>query len=347
MGRGGGGQGEIKRRRITQQKGGQGEQSLIRCFLQICQKLFFWGGKGIILNPCAVMDAFSWHGLGGGDSALVVGFQWIQFQMPQQSAPNLGAPWFGVGRRGSPRFVPLSLFLPICSDLRFLFTGIPRFVPICSDLLRFLPICSELFSEQIRTNQGNPFLPTLCKSSKIADRQFLGIAKGGRGAKRIVRFWGRKTYYRAPPPKPLLERAKNLGRPRPKVCFPAAPVTDFDPQAFGLKGLDVRGKIRFVPPWLIPTCSACSSPPSRCPGRLPCFFVLFPCFGRNFLAPLAFVERLALVFQRFGGRREMGNGRQDCFERTVSEESTHSQSSAANSVSSAKKKLGEFALAHK
>ena len=31
---------------------------------------------------------------------------------------------------------------------------------ICSDLLRFLPICSDLFSEQIRTNQGNPFLPT-------------------------------------------------------------------------------------------------------------------------------------------------------------------------------------------
>ena len=29
--------------------------------------------------------------------------------------------------------------------------------PICSDLLRFRPICSNLFSEQIRTNQGNPF----------------------------------------------------------------------------------------------------------------------------------------------------------------------------------------------
>ena len=41
-------------------------------------------------------------------------------------------------------------FLPICSDLRSLFSGMPRFLPICSDLLRFLPICSDLFSEQIR-----------------------------------------------------------------------------------------------------------------------------------------------------------------------------------------------------
>ena len=48
-------------------------------------------------------------------------------------------------------------FLPICSDLRSLFSGIPRFVLICSDLLRFLPICSDLF---FRTDQGNPFLPT-------------------------------------------------------------------------------------------------------------------------------------------------------------------------------------------
>ena len=62
------------------------------------------------------------------------------------------SPRFGVGRRGSPRFVPISPF-----SSRSLFSGIPRFVPICSDLLRFP---SDLFSEQIRTNQGNPFLPT-------------------------------------------------------------------------------------------------------------------------------------------------------------------------------------------
>ena len=68
------------------------------------------------------------------------------------------SPQFGVGRRGSPRFVRIS---PFSSDLfRFApwFSGMPRFVLICSDLLRFLPICSDLLSEQIRTNQGNPFL---------------------------------------------------------------------------------------------------------------------------------------------------------------------------------------------
>ena len=56
--------------------------------------------------------------------------------------------------------------LPICSALRSLFPGIPRFVPICSDLLRFLPICSDLFSEQIRTDQlGKPLsADPFCKS---------------------------------------------------------------------------------------------------------------------------------------------------------------------------------------
>ena len=59
------------------------------------------------------------------------------------------SPRFGVGRSGSPRFVPICSdfpvffrFCPICS---MLFSGMPRFVPICSDLLRFLPICSDLF----------------------------------------------------------------------------------------------------------------------------------------------------------------------------------------------------------
>ena len=65
------------------------------------------------------------------------------------------SPRFGVGRKGSPRF------LPICSDFPVFFRfALPVFgnAPICSDLFRFLPICSDLFSKQIRTNQGNSFL---------------------------------------------------------------------------------------------------------------------------------------------------------------------------------------------
>ena len=55
---------------------------------------------------------------------------------------------------------------PICSD----FPNFFRFLPICvpcfleyPDLFRFVPIApisSDLFSEQIRTNQGNTLLPT-------------------------------------------------------------------------------------------------------------------------------------------------------------------------------------------
>ena len=82
-----------------------------------------------------------------------------------KKAPKGGSgfrsPQSGVGRRDLFRFVP------ICSGFPVFF----RFVPICApclreypDLFRFAPfsslICSDLFSEQIRTNQGNPFLPT-------------------------------------------------------------------------------------------------------------------------------------------------------------------------------------------
>ena len=42
------------------------------------------------------------------------------------------------------------------SDLRSWFSEIPRFVPICSNLLRFFRFVSR--TNQI--NQGNPFLPT-------------------------------------------------------------------------------------------------------------------------------------------------------------------------------------------
>ena len=70
------------------------------------------------------------------------------------------SPRFGVGRKGSPRFVP------ICSDFPVFF----RFVPIRApcfrehpDLFRFAPFPSDLFRfvfRTIRTNQGIPFLPT-------------------------------------------------------------------------------------------------------------------------------------------------------------------------------------------
>ena len=57
------------------------------------------------------------------------------------------SPWFGVGRKGSARFVPILFryppFLPIRSDLHSLFSGIPRLVPICSDFFRILPICFQ------------------------------------------------------------------------------------------------------------------------------------------------------------------------------------------------------------
>ena len=75
-------------------------------------------------------------------------------------------------RKGSPWFLPICSDFPrfplVCSesDLRSLFSGMPRFVPICS---------VELFSDQVRRNQNesgkplpveplcNPVEP-LCKS---------------------------------------------------------------------------------------------------------------------------------------------------------------------------------------
>ena len=71
---------------------------------------------------------------------------------------------------------------PICSDLsQFVF----RYFPICSTLFseqirtnqgnldlfqfvfRYCPTCSTFFSEQIRTNQGNPLLPTPFANPRI------------------------------------------------------------------------------------------------------------------------------------------------------------------------------------
>ena len=77
------------------------------------------------------------------------------------------SPRFGVGRGGLPRFVPIS---PFSSDLFRFALLVFENTPMCSDLfldlLRFLLICSDSFSEQIRTNQGNPFLATLAASPR-------------------------------------------------------------------------------------------------------------------------------------------------------------------------------------
>ena len=47
------------------------------------------------------------------------------------------------------------------------------------------------------------FVATLSARHHVA----LGIRKGG--AKRIVRFFGGKTYHKAPPPKPVLEASES------------------------------------------------------------------------------------------------------------------------------------------
>ena len=77
------------------------------------------------------------------------------------------SPRFGVGRRGSPRFVPIS---PFSSDLLRFALLVFRNIPICSV---FLPICSDLFSEQITTNQGNTFLPTPFANPRFLSRDMI------------------------------------------------------------------------------------------------------------------------------------------------------------------------------
>ena len=84
----------------------------------------------------------------------------------------------GSAEGGLPDLFRCPCFLPICSGLRSLFAGMPRLVLICSDLLRLLPICSDLFSEQIRTNQGNSFsADPFCKSPSSL-RQVLANLRG-------------------------------------------------------------------------------------------------------------------------------------------------------------------------
>ena len=57
---------------------------------------------------------------------------------------------------------------PICSELRFLPICVPCFQEY-HDLFRFAPISSDLVSDQIRTNQGNPFLPTAFVNPRHGD----------------------------------------------------------------------------------------------------------------------------------------------------------------------------------
>ena len=88
---------------------------------------------------------------------------------------GLGAPDFGVGRTGLPRFVP-----KICSDFPVFF----RFVllvfgntPICSDLLRFLqfvPICFQ--NRSGKPLSADPFCksPTGGKLSELQRRPSRG-----------------------------------------------------------------------------------------------------------------------------------------------------------------------------
>ena len=80
----------------------------------------------------------------------------LALAMKNHSDRNFRSPHFGVGGRGSPRFVP------ICSDFPVFF----RFVPVCApcfreypDLFRFVPICSDLFRFVFRTNQNKSGKP--------------------------------------------------------------------------------------------------------------------------------------------------------------------------------------------
>ena len=66
----------------------------------------------------------------------------------------IGAPNLGSAEGGHPDLFRLPRFLPICSDLRSLFSGFlpisSDFLTFSSDLFRFVPICFQNKSEQIR-----------------------------------------------------------------------------------------------------------------------------------------------------------------------------------------------------
>ena len=62
----------------------------------------------------------------------------LNFSVHLRAIQRFGTPELGSVEGGHPDLFRFLRFLPICSDLRSLLSGI---VPICSDLLRFLPIC--------------------------------------------------------------------------------------------------------------------------------------------------------------------------------------------------------------
>ena len=80
----------------------------------------------------------------------------LRYRTTMARCCKIRSPRFGVGRKGPPRFVPIS---PFSSDLF-------RFVPICvpclweyPDLFRSAPICSDFFRLFFRTNQNKSGKP--------------------------------------------------------------------------------------------------------------------------------------------------------------------------------------------
>ena len=71
----------------------------------------------------------------------------------QESLLQVGAPNLGSQERGHLDLFQFPHILPICSDLRSLFSGMPRFVPTCSNFFWFV-------FRTIRTNSADSF----CKS---------------------------------------------------------------------------------------------------------------------------------------------------------------------------------------
>ena len=66
----------------------------------------------------------------------------------------------------------------------------------------------EMASHDLSNTKTTIFGATPGAIPGIDGNPHLGIRKGG-GAKRIVRFWGGKTYHKAPPPKPVLEASES------------------------------------------------------------------------------------------------------------------------------------------
>ena len=120
-------------------------------------------------------SAFRLRGAGGGSFPLYGGTFARSYSVSKMGfwkRGNFGVPQFGVGRRGSPRFVPICSDFPFSSDLfRFAFLVCGN-IPICSDLFRFALFSSDLFRFGFRTNRNKSGKPLsadpFCKSPIIA-----------------------------------------------------------------------------------------------------------------------------------------------------------------------------------